>query len=238
MALLFSPVSQDVIEGPFQPRPRHAFLMLHSGERRSRLDREMDGSVCSALAGAGLVPLRAADVGGVGDYLDKIVGLIRGCGLGVAIFSEATPPPTLANIFFEVGLCLMFGRPVVLAKTAEAHTPSDFVRTEWVAQYEGEGQFRANLIRTFETITQDLPTYYRTIGEVALEADEVDYEMAFERFVQTVLIGHQQADIDRIRQIYDDLKDPSLDDRLHIARRRLRNAVGEFLGMVPDPPLA
>ena len=60
--------------------------------------------------------------------------------------------------------------------------------------------------------------------------------MAFERFVQTVLIGHEQADIDRIREIYEALRDPSLDDRLHIARRRLRSAVGEFLGMVPDPP--
>ena len=235
MAFLFSPVSQDVLEGPFQPRPRHAFLMLHSGERRSRLDREMDATVCAALDEAGLTPLRAADVGGVGDYLDKIVGLIRGCGLGVAIFSEATPPPTLANIFFEVGLCLMFGRPVVLAKTAEALTPSDFVRTEWVAQYEDEGQFQANLSRTLETITQHAPTFYRTIGAVALEADEVDYELAFERYMQAVLIAHAPADLRQIERIYADLRDPSRDDRLHVVRRRLRTSVGQFLKMVPRP---
>ena len=235
MALVFSPVSQDVIDGPFQPRPRHAFLMLHSGERRSRLDRELEHSVCEALDDAGLTGLRAADVPGVGDYLDKIIGLIRGCGLGIAIFSEATPPPTLANIFFEVGLCLTFGRPVILAKTAEAPTPSDFVRTEWVAQYEDEGQFRTNIRDTLDTITRDLAVYFRAIAEVAMEADEIDYELAFERYVQAVLIAHDPADLVRIEQIYADLKDPSLDHRLHVVRRRLRTAVGQFLKMVPQP---
>ena len=130
-----------------------------------------------------MVAIRATDVGGTGDYLEKIIGLIRGCGIGVAVFSEATPPATLANIFFEVGLCLMFGRPVILAKTAEAKTPSDFVRTEWVARYEDEGQFRTNLLATLDTLRGEVVCYYRSIAEVAIDADEIDYELAFERFV-------------------------------------------------------
>ena len=229
MALVFSPVTQDVVEGPFRPRPRHAFLMLHSGERRSRLDRDLEESANDVLSESGFVPIRATDVGGTGDYLEKIIGLIRGCGLGVAIFTEATPPPTLANIFFEVGLCLMFGRPVILAKTAEATTPSDFVRTEWVAHYEDEDQFRSNLASTLATLRDEAVPYFRSIAEVAMDADEIDYEMAFERFAQAYFLGEEPEDLGRIRDISEALRSPSQDARLHIVRRRLRNAVGHFL---------
>ncbi len=234
MPLVFSPVTQDVIEGPFTPRPGHAFLMLHSGDRRSRLDRELEGNVVESLDDAGFTAIRAADIGGTGDYLEKIIGLIRGCGLGVALFTEATPAPTLANIFFEVGLTLMFGRPVVLAKTAEAQTPSDFVRTEWVAMYEDAEQFRANLTDTLRRIRTDLVVFYRSIAEVAMDADEVDYELAFERYVQAVLIGEDLADLACIRQIDDALKGRRADDdRMEASRRRLRTAVGRFVSMTP-----
>jgi hypothetical protein len=234
VALVFSPVTQDVVEGPFQPRPSHAFLMLHSAEQRSRLDRELEATTEEVLAEAGFTAIRAADVGGTGDYLEKIIGLIRGCGMGVAIFTEATPPPTLANIFFEVGLCLMFGRPVILAKTAEAATPSDFVRTEWVARYEDEDQFRSNLLATLDTLRTDGVRYFRSIAEVAFEADEVDYELAFERFVQAYLLGQKQTDLENIQAIYDALKSPSQDSRLHTVRRRLRTTVGHFVKLAAE----
>ena len=203
--------------------------MLHSGEGRSRLDRELETATTSALENVGLTAIRATDVAGTGDYLEKIIGLIRGCGIGIALFSEATPPPTLANIFFEVGLCLMFGRPVILAKTAEAKTPSDFVRTEWVARYEDEGQFKANLVATLGTLRDEIVRYYRSIAEVAIDADEVDYELAFERFVQAYLIGEEAQDLDAIVRIYDVLRSPSKDDRLQVVRRRLQKAVGHFV---------
>ena len=234
MALVFSPVTQDVIEGPFQPRPRHAFLMLHSGDPRSRLDRELEGSTCEALSAEGFEAIRATDLPGTGDYLEKIIGLIRGCGLGIAVFTEATPPPTLANIFFEAGLCLMFGRPLILAKTAEAQTPSDFVRTEWVARTDDEGEFRATLSGTLQTLRDESVGYYRSLADVALEADEVDYEIAFERLAQAYLLGGRQADLGRLGEIYDALRSPSQDPRLHIVRRRLRTTVGHFVKLASE----
>ena len=234
MALVFSPVTQDVIDGPYQPRPRHAFLMLHSGARRSRLDRELEDDVVAALSETGLTAIQATDVAGTGDYLEKIIGLIRGCGLGVALFTEATPAPTLANIFFEVGLTLTFGRPVVLAKTAEATTPSDFVRTEWVARYQDAEQFRANLVETFSRLQTEVATFYRSIAEVAMDAEEVDYELAFERYVQAVLIGGDANDKAQIEKIYEALRGRSSgDERMEAARKRLSTAVGRFVRMTP-----
>ena len=203
--------------------------MLHSGAPRSRLDRELEQSTCEALEAEGFIPIRALDVGGTGDYLEKIIGLIRGCGVGVAVFSEATPPATLANIFFEAGLCLMFGRPLILAKTAEAKTPSDFVRTEWVARSEDEGEFQERLRGTLRTLREESVRYYRAIAEVAVEAEEVDYEMAFERFAQAYLLGEDPDDLVQLREIYEALGSPSEDHRLRIVRKRLRSTVGHFV---------
>ena len=229
MALIFSPVTQDVIEGPFIPGPGCAFLMLHSGSPRSRLDRELEVHVVDALSGLEITAVRATDVSGTGDYLDKILGLIRGCGMGVAIFSEATPAPTLANIFFEVGLCLTFGRPVVFAKTEEARAPSDFVRTEWVAMRDDGDAFRDSLSSSFESVLS-LAGYYRDMAEVAMEADEIDYELAFERYTQAVLIGRSRDDIGQIRRICESLQGGRSDDlRMSMSRKRLTTAVGHFL---------
>lgn len=228
MALVFSPVTQDVIEGPFPPRPGCAFLMLHSGAGRSRLDQDLEQHVDEALRSLGLTGLRATDVPGTGDYLDKILNLIRGCGIGVAIFSEATPAPTLANIFFEVGLCLTFGRPVVFAKTEEARAPSDFVRSEWVAMQQDGAAFRDSLRSAFQAIVESV-AYYRQIAEVAMDADEVDYELAFERYAQAVLIGRNPEDVVQIRAIYEALRGARGDDRMNMSRRRLMTSVGHFL---------
>ena len=122
------------------------------------------------------------------DYLVKIIQLIRGCGIGTAIFSEYTSAPTLANIFFEVALCNLLGKPVILVKSETAKTPSDFVRTEWVT-YSGRKQ--AQLKKDFSDSISSvlaLAKYYETLGDLAMEAEVIDLELAFERYRQSFLI--------------------------------------------------
>ena len=182
MAIIFSPVTQGVLEGPFVPRPRDSFVMIHSAEQVAEEDIRLERIVGEELRRKDFKSVRATDVGGTGDYLEKIIQLIRGCGFGVAIFSEYTPAPTLANIFFEVGLCHVFGKPVLLAKTDTVSTPSDFVRTEWVSLRVGkEGRFRQDVRRSLNSI-EDAGRFFVKTGEVALKAN--DYELAFERYRQ------------------------------------------------------
>jgi hypothetical protein len=238
VALIFSPVTEDVLGGPFKPLPRHAFLMLHGNERRADEDRDLERMVCEALDVRAFIPIRATDIGGTGDYLEKIIALIRGCGFGVAIFSEKTPAPTLANIFFEVGICHVFGKPVVFAKSDDAKMPSDFTRTEWVARRDDDDQFRDALLKTLSRIDA-LPDFYRKQADVAMEADDPDYEVAFERYRQAILIGDDAESRERIDEIYATLGGRASPVKLHAARARLRQAVGEFRTHVPprrEPP--
>ena len=122
---------------------------------------------------------------------------------------------------------------MILAKTDAAQTPSDFVRTEWVSQGGSAAEFKESLVQTLLTL-DELPGYYKAIAEVAMEADEVDYELAFERYKQAVLVGGDPESVERIRTIYDDLERGASDDSLRVVRRRLRTAVGHFIRMLPD----
>jgi hypothetical protein len=103
VALIFSPLTEDALEGPYRPFPMGVFVMLHLGDGVSQLESEMDKVVGSVLIQRKFNAIRATSERGQKDYLVKIIQLIRGCGFGTAVFSEYTPAPALANIFFEFG---------------------------------------------------------------------------------------------------------------------------------------
>jgi hypothetical protein len=88
----------------------------------------------------------------------------------------------MGNIFFEIGVCGLLGKPVQLIVSGERPTPSDFVRTEWVGYRLGsEADLRRNLQDSFARIEQ-LAEFYKTLGQLALDARDTDLELAFERF--------------------------------------------------------
>jgi hypothetical protein len=207
--------------------------MSHSGDGRSAEDDEIESVATAQLRRLGLVPIKASQVSGTGDYLDKIIDLIRGCGFGVAVFSAYTPAPTLGNIFFEVGLCAVFGKPVVILKTHEARIPSDFVRTEWVSRKGGqEEQFRLDVRNAFKSVKESA-SFFASMGDVAMEADRVDYELAFERYAQAILIGGDQTAVGRVAEIRDALGVGSPGNAMEAARSRLLESVSHFLRLLP-----
>jgi len=236
--LLFSPVDQTELIAPFHPRPRTAFLMLQLGEGTSPEERLIADEVRAALTDQGFASVTAADVPGTGDFLVKIVDLIRGCGFAVAIFSDQTPAKTLANIFFEIGVAGMLGKPVQLVFSGANPAPSDFVRTEWIAYKPKKlAKLRADLRASLERIDA-LAEFYRTIGDVALEAERADLELAFERYRQAVLIGGNalaRAGIEHVKALLVAARKAEGADDMASHRERLHRAASEFLAMLPQP---
>jgi hypothetical protein len=234
MPLLFSPLSEGILEGPFKPHPRSVFIMLHSGKDVSGLEESIDEVVCTSLARMRHDVKKASRQSGTKDYLEKIIQLIRGCGFGVAIFSEFTPASTLANIFFEIGLCGVLGKPVILVKSARAKPPSDFVRTEWITFLDGDTRkLRRDIEKAIKSI-QELATYYEDLGDLALAAEEVDLELAFERFRQAILIGNRKAVGMKIRDVLARLGDEEEPAQLlRASRTRLRRSIQEFDKLLP-----
>jgi hypothetical protein len=218
--------------------------MLQLGGRISSDEQRMAAIVRGVLARGNFAAVTAVDVRRTSDFLHKIIDLIRGCGFSIAIFSGQTPAPTLANIFFEIGIAGVLGKPVQLVwsgtKRGGTVTPSDFVRTEWI-QYSptAEARFEDEISDAVREIEQGATGFYRKIGEVALEAVEPDLELAFERFKQAVLISNDRDAVEKITEIRDRLgtsarqhrADPEDDMASH--RNRLLQAVNEFLRLMP-----
>lgn len=196
-------------------------------------DEALAGVAAEELRRFGFIPLKAADVAGTGDYLEKIINLIRGCGFGVAVFSPYTPAPTLGNIFFEIGMCHVFGKPVLTLKTEEAKTPSDFVRTEWVSlRRGGEDRFRRDVRNALQAV-EDAAGFFKRMADVALEAEQVDYELAFERYKQAVLIGGDEEAVRRIGHVQQALRADERGGQMEVSRLRLLEAVSQFLRLLP-----
>ncbi len=236
MALLFSPVDQTELIDAFEPRPRTAFLMQQLDGNQTSADQTMVQEVRAALALADFHVVTASDVRGTGDYLHKILNLIRGCGFAVAVFSDRTPPRTLANIFFEVGMAGVLGKPIQLVLTGDNPAPSDFVRTEWIAYKRGdEAALRVALGDSLGRI-DELAGYYRDIGEVALEADRPDLELVFERFKQAILIGDDARAREGVRNVRERLlaaRNAQGQDDMASHRERLYRSTSEFLRLLP-----
>jgi hypothetical protein len=202
--------------------------MSTSGEGIAAVEREMLDVVSARLAAHRFEPISAADVHATKDYLEKIIQTVRGCGFGVAVFSRFTPADTMGNIFFEVGQCNLFGKPVVLVKTDDTKVPSDFVRTEWVT-YDGanDSKLSAELDKAF-TEMNELSDYYETLGNLAFEAREFDAELAFERYRQAFLINGSSRLQRKITAIGERLADAAPS---RSAYRRLERSIHEFVAM-------
>ncbi len=122
---------------------------------------EMAVKVRAPLTGMGFHPFAATDHIGAGDYQEKTVDMMRGCGFGVALYSDATESRSLGNILFKVGITHLLGKPVQLLVAGANPTPSDFVRTEWV-RYDPAKQASslALLRRAFAAIEAQAAYYY------------------------------------------------------------------------------
>lgn len=192
----------------------------------------MQEIVQEELAAADCGVKTAAGARGTGDFLSKIIHLIRGCGFGIAIFSDATPPKTLANIFFEVGYCLALGKPTHLILAGENAAPSDFVRTEWI-QFDptNEDALRKSLRSAFS----DLEKYGRYLEDLALaaeDAEEPDPELAFERFKRAFLVTKSEPALDGVERVFKKVRaargDPEVANLLRSYRRKISDEIAHF----------
>lgn len=127
------------------------------------------------------------------DFLERVLGLIRGTGFTVALFSEETRRTALANIALELGFAAMCGKPLVIIKSRDAEAPSDLTRTDYI-DYDRDhhDRFRTKLIQVIEEVNK-LATFEKDKLEVALEAERMDCTIAFERIRKAFLLTGEQT---------------------------------------------
>ena len=158
--------------------------------------------------------------------------MIRGRGFGVAMFSDVTPSRTLANIFFEFGYCLALGKQTFLLVAGQNAAPSDFVRSEWIMFEPGkEEPFRRSLAEAFSGVDEH-SKFLEELALTAEDAEELDPEIAYERFKRAYLESGSNVARDGIARIRTKLRVASGDAEIGVLmrsyRRKLLDEVGHF----------
>lgn len=131
--LYYQPTSGDPLAEPIPSLPRYCFLITQLGGDVDPALVEMRSVVEKVLSSHNFKVVDADSKTTGRDFLLKIWKLVLSVPLGIALVHESTPAPTLANIFYEVGLMHAYGKETLVLKSPNAKVPSDLVRTEWVS---------------------------------------------------------------------------------------------------------
>ncbi len=162
------------------------------------------------------------------DYLERIIGFIRGTVFTTAIFTENTRQTVLANIALELGFAALFGKPLVIVKSKDAKAPSDLTRTDWIEfDPDAQDEFEDKLGLAINEMN-DLASHLVQMFKVSEKAPRMDCAHAFELVRKAFLlngaadnINHAELILKRLRQ---SPKPEDIDD-LH----RLGNEISLFV---------
>lgn len=219
MALVFSPLSEDLLlTAPPTLFPRQAFVIRQLGNSPS-VDERMAQIVTDVFMARG-IPTKDADASTGGkDFLERILGLIRGTGFAVAIFSQETRPTAMANIALELGFASICGKPLVIVKSKGAVAPSDLTRTDWI-EYdpEDESRFRRKLGQALNQLGK-IATFQELLLGVALDAPSMDCAVAFERANKAFLLTKEPRFLDSAEEIARRVASSAADDQVDDLKR-------------------
>ena len=228
MPLVFSPLSEEVLDsGPARLFPKSVFLMRQLGTP-PEIDQAMAVLATRVFEDAGISVLDASSSTGGKDFLERILGLIRGSGFVAALFGNNTRRTAFANISLELGFAAMCGKPLVIIKSRNARAPSDLTRTDWIDyDRENEDGFISKLGQAVSEINA-LADFEKMKLEVALEADRMDCAIAFERTRKAFLLTSDVTYVHHARTILDRLNEAQ--EQTHVGElHRERDEVRLFI---------
>lgn len=185
------------------------------------IDSAMAALITGSCGIRGLTTIDAAASTGSKDYLERIIGLIRGTAVTIAIFSHETRPTALANIALELGFAAMFGKPIMIVKSRAAIAPSDLKRTDWIEFEDGqETEFEHRVGLGLDEL-DSIAAYQELLLDTSLDASEMDCAVALERAIKAFLLSGEARLLDKAEIIRGRLQpiqnQPQVDDlkRLH-----------------------
>lgn len=192
------------------------------------LDEAM-GAIVKEVFDARSIGIKDADAStGAKDFLERILGLIRGTGFTVAIFSEDTRGTAMANIALELGFASMCGKPLVIIKSKAAAAPSDLTRTDWI-EYdpEDDARFRTKLNQAIDEL-MEIAAFTELLLDTAMDAPSMDCAIAFERASKAFLLTKEPRFLDSAEEIARRLTLAARDDDI-ADLERVRSEVTMFV---------
>lgn len=184
------------------PKPRHAFLMCTSEEKRTRRCKQVLGSIHKVLTGLDYKIIDGSGIVAYGDYFCSICTYLQACPFGIVVAGEDMNMSTLANIFVEAGIMQGFGKPVVMFVETKENLPSDFIR-HFEVFYNSRG-YSSKFKGLLNQIGNLEDFYSRLLADPAYKAG--DYEKAVKYYEEAYLIGAKQETLQKLEDLISNLK--------------------------------
>jgi Holliday junction resolvase len=202
------------------------------------IDITMNTEVVRFLRSRGFEAIDADASTGSKDYLERILGLIRGTGFTVAIFSHETRPNSMANISLELGFAAMCGKPLFIVKSPEAAAPSDLKHTDWI-EYDHRKltEFRRKLGQALDEIER-LSDWENDLLQASFEARSPDCAVGLERANKGFLLSgrvHFVEAAERILTILDGARESSSIVDLERLQNETRTFIRQARAALPTP---
>lgn len=127
------------------------------------------------------------------DFLNKIWRQLIAVPMGIAIITEDMTMPTIANIFYELGVLNSLGKETIVIKTKKIKIPSDFVRTEYILF---DSLFKKKIKQFLEQVFE-LADHYELMGE-SLEANPI---LTIDYYKRAYLITGEKKYFEKTKEI-------------------------------------
>lgn len=190
----------DVYSKMIKYRPKTCFMMTKLGEPIPPKINNMRRTVEKYLKDNKFGIIDASSEVTGRDFLLKISELILSVPLGIALISEELNSPTIANIFYEIGLLQALGKETLIIKTEESNIPSDFIRTEHI-KYD----------RKFKNkINKYLKTYFEQAGHYELFGSKLKNNpiISIDYLKRSYLMTGESKAINKMNKIISSLFNP------------------------------
>ena len=216
---------REVITDLISYEPRSCFIMTQLGDPIPEEVKKIRKDLRTELNQRNIRELDANSYIKGKDFLNKIWRQLISVPMGVAIISENMKMPTIANIFYEIGVLNALGKETIVIKTKGTKIPSDFVRTEYIVY---DRQFKRKINKFLDQVIE-LADHYELLGE-NLEANPL---LTIDYYKRAYLITGEEKFLKKTKELLNEndfdnqskhfIKDfLSMEKRLKMKRKRER----------------
>jgi hypothetical protein len=183
--------------------------------------RKLRTSIKKTFVDSGFHLINAMERVGSDDVYCKICEQILSSAFGVALITKYTPPPSLYNIYLEIGLMRAFGKEVLILTPDRSLIASD-LEGKGVLPYTNENDLEHGIHTWIDQIPARIQDY-NTFAEIYLKESK-DYEKFFDYSRKAIMFGDFDLPVRRLDEVFNGKA--SSNTRLS---RRLRSEVNSFL---------
>lgn len=183
--------------------------------------RKLRADIKKTFAESGYHLINAMERMGSDDNYCKICEQILSSAFGVALITKYTPPPSLYNIYLEIGLMRAFGKEVLILTPDRTLIASD-LEGKGVFPYIDENDLKPGIRDWIDQIPTRIEDY-NTFAEIFLKEYQ-DYEKFFDYSKKAIMYGDFGSPMKRLNEVFNDRNV----SKMKISKR-LRSEVNFFL---------